>query len=70
MTYSDKYGQFFGRLTDDGDVIVLHVEDGSNATRLDASVYPIGSDLSARHEHAAGIIISQGDAARLGIDIE
>src|SRR5258708_27897008 len=41
MTYSDKYGEFFGRLDERGNVCVLHVEDGLPATRLDASVYPI-----------------------------
>jgi len=41
MTYSDKYGQFYGRLDERGNVTVLHVLDGSPATRLNASVYPI-----------------------------
>lgn len=70
MSYSDKYGEFFGRLNDDGNVMVLHVEDGVEATRLDASVYPVGSDLSARYEHPAGIVISVDDAKKLGIEIE
>ena len=57
MTYRDKYGEFFGRVNHDGDVMVLHVEDGLPATRLDAAVYPIGSALSARYEHPAGIVL-------------
>ena len=70
MDYSDKYGTFFGRLTDEGDVAVCHVSDGSAATRLDASVYPSGSSQSTRYEHPAGIVLSVADAARLGIVIE
>lgn len=68
-TYSDENGEFFGRINEDGNVLVLHL-DGVAATRLDANVYPIGSDLSARYEHAAGIVLSRNDAERLGIEIE
>jgi hypothetical protein len=67
--YADEYGSFFGRLNEDGNVIVLH-ETGEAATRLDANVYPVGSQLSARNEHAAGIVLSRADAARLGLGIE
>lgn len=63
-------GTFFGRLDDNGNVVVLHVEDGAAATRLDASVYPVNSDLSARYEHAAGIVLTRADALRIGIKIE
>jgi hypothetical protein len=70
MTYSDRYGTFFGRINDAGHVIVLHTEDGTQATQLDASVYPIDSELSARYEHANGIIISRKDADALGLEIE
>jgi len=70
MTYSDKYGNFFGRIDENGDVVVLHVEDGSPATNLDASVYPIGSRLSARYEHASGIILARAVAEYIGIEIE
>jgi hypothetical protein len=83
MTYSDKHGAFFGRTDDHGNVAVLHVDDGSAATRLDASVYPVtyreddngsvivgSSELSARYEHAAGIVLTLADAQTLGIAIE
>ena len=70
MTYTDRYGTFFGRLDAEGNVVVLHVEDGLPTTRLDASVYPVGSELSARYEHPEGIVLSQKDAAALGIEIE
>jgi len=67
--YHDKHGEFFGRINESGNVDVLHA-DGSAATRMDCSVYPIGSDVSARYEHPAGITISQDDAKRIGLDIE
>lgn len=70
MTYTDKYGEFFGRLDEHGNVVVLHVAEGEAATRLDTSVYPVGSELSARYEHPAGIVLSRADADRLGIEIE
>ena len=68
-TYSDKHGDFFGRINQDGNVDVLHI-DGAAATRLDASVYPVGSDVSARYEHPAGIVLTRADADKLGIEIE
>lgn len=83
MTYSDKYGTFFGRQDGNGDVTVLRVEDGSAATRLDASVYPritvcdaagaavvIDDDVSARYDHPGGITLTLHDAMRLGIEVE
>jgi hypothetical protein len=72
MTYSDKFGQFFGRKIDrsmGGYVAVLHL-DGAPATRLDANVYPVGSWLSARYEHPEGILLHAHDAAALGLSIE
>ena len=68
--YADKYGSFFGRYDDDGNVIVLHIKDGTEATELDASVYPVGSELSARYEHPEGITLRPHDAEKLGIEIE
>lgn len=70
MAYSDKYGNFFGLLTDGGNVAVFHVEDGAPATRLDALVYPIDSGTSARHEHPEGIVLRRADADDLGIEVE
>jgi hypothetical protein len=70
MTYRDKHGEFFGRLNESGNVNVLHVEDGYPATRLDAGVYPVGSRLSARYEHAAGVVLTWSDSVKLGIDIK
>jgi hypothetical protein len=71
MSYRDEFGEFFGRLNNDGDVMVLHTSSGENATRLACSyIYPIDSDFSARYDHAEGIIISVGDAKLIGLDIE
>lgn len=70
MAYSDKHGTFFARPIDAQTVAVLHIEDGEAATRLDASVYPVGSDLSARYEHPDGITLSIHDATAIGLDIE
>lgn len=70
MNYSDKYGTFFGRVDIDGYVVVLHAEDGEVATRLDANVYPVESEFSARYEHAAGIRLTVADTEKLGIKIE
>ena len=72
MSYSDKHGEFFGRVNEDGNVAVLHVADGSVATRLDQSVYAVGSDgsRSVRYEDPDGIVLSRTDAERIGLDIE
>ena len=69
MAYTDKFGTFFGRLTENGDVAVFH-DDGAVATRLDCSIYPTGSSVSARYEHPTGIVISAADAAKIGIDLD
>ena len=70
MDYEDCHGRFFGRINTDGNVAVLGANDGARATRLDASVYPVDSSLSARYEHAEGIILSRADAKKIGIRIE
>lgn len=70
MTYTDKYGSFFGRAIGNGSVRVLHVEDGEPATRLEAPVWPVGSDLGAGYEHPNGIILTRADAEAIGLEIE
>ena len=62
--------EIFGRLDADGNVRVLHDEDGEPVRRLDADVYPVGSNLSVRYEHPEGIILSKEDADKLGIEME
>ena len=69
-TYSDQYGNFFGRLNDDENVDVLHIENGENATRLDCTLYPVNSNLSCRYEHPEGIVLTVWDAKSIGLDIE
>ena len=63
----DKY---FYRKNDDGNAVVLHFEDGSEVTRIDANVYPVGSELSARYEHPEGIVLTVADAKKIGIQSE
>lgn len=65
--------EIFGRIDENGNVTVLHAEDGSPVTRLALSsgyVWPTGSDVSGEHEHAAGITISREDAERIDLEIE
>lgn len=59
---------FFGIMrSEDRNIQILHVLDGLAATRIDADVYPVGSNLSARYEHASGIVLTPEDAEKLGI---
>lgn len=60
----------FGRLDEDGNVHVLYAETGEAVTQIDENVYPVGSSLSARYEHPAGIVLTRLDAAKIGIRIE
>jgi len=66
----NAHSQIFGRINDAGNVDVLMTEDGSPCTRIDENVYPVGSSLSARHEHPDGIVLSSADAKKIGIEIE
>lgn len=59
----------FYRENDNGDAVIFN-SDGSVATKIDANVYPIGSNLSARYEHASGIILAVSDAEEIGIEEE
>lgn len=60
----------FGRINPDGNVDVLDVETGEAITRLDISVYPVGSQFSARYDHPEGITLTRADAERIGLEIE
>ena len=64
--------QRFGRINEDGNVAVLDVQSGEAVTRIEDApgLYPVGSDLGCRYEHPAGIIVTQSDAKRFGIEIE
>ncbi len=63
----------FGRINSDGNIDVLYAESGESVTYFDesiATVYPVGSDLSAMWEHPAGIVLSKEDAAKISLSIE
>ncbi|ECB1778533.1 hypothetical protein EU837_01980 [Salmonella enterica subsp. enterica serovar Kibi] len=62
--------EVFGRINAEGNVDVLYVEDGSDVTRLDADVFPVGSNFGTRYDHPEGITLTREDADRIGIDIE
>ena len=62
---------YFGRLTPEGHVAVLHVADGEPATRLAVDhLYPVDSKFSSRYEHPMGIVITQAEADRIGLEME
>ena len=56
----------FFRTNLDGDAEIF-CESGEIVTRIDASVYPVGSSLSARYEQPQGITLTIEDAEKLGI---
>jgi len=62
--------QMFGRINAAGNVDVLMIADGEAVTRIDANVYPVGSQLSARYEHPDGIVLTAADAKSIGLTIE
>lgn len=61
--------EMFYRVNENGDAAIFH-DDGENVTKIDASVYPVDSDLSARYEHAGGITLTVADAEKIGIKAE
>lgn len=62
--------EMFGRVNNEGNVDVFFVETGESVTRIDANVYPVGSELSVRYEHPEGITLTMADANSIGLDIE
>jgi hypothetical protein len=60
----------FGRINTEGNIDVLMTIDGAAVTRIDANIYPVGSSLSARYEHPAGIVITVADAQQIGLSLE
>ena len=59
----------FYRTNTDGNAVILN-DNGTAVTRIDADVYPVGSDLSARYEHPEGIVLTVADAQKIGIETE
>jgi len=67
MRYRDEIDNIFYRINEEGIADILYASDGMAVTRLDEDVYPVGSDLSARYEHADGIVLTIEDAEKIGI---
>jgi len=60
----------FGRINEDGNVNVLYAECGTAVTRLNESVWPVGSEFGARYDHPGGIVLTLDDARKIGLTIE
>ena len=58
--------EMFYRVNENGDAVIFHAS-GECVTKIDANVYPVGSDFSARYEHPNGIILTVLDASKIGI---
>lgn len=59
----------FYRLDENGNAVIFE-DNGDVVTRIDANVYPINSEFSARYEHPEGIVLEIQDAERLKIKEE
>ena len=73
--------QIFGRRREDGLIDILDDRSGERVTQMPTAtdVYPwtvnddgqaTESDTSCAYEHAAGIVLGEADALRLGLQIE
>lgn len=62
--------EMFYRIDENGNAVILYRESGECVTRIDANVYPVDSDLSARYEHPRGIVLTVSDAVKIGIQAE
>ena len=58
----------FARKNDDGNYDIFE-NDGSVVTKINANVYPVGSNFSTRYEHADGIVLTADDVDKLNIQI-
>ena len=58
----------FARKNVDGNYDIFE-NDGSVVTKINANVYPVGSNFSARYEHADGIVLTADDVDKLNIQI-
>ena len=61
--------KMFYRVEGNGNAEIFH-DSGERVTVIDANVYPVGSDISARYEHSDGIVLSVSDAQQIGISAE
>jgi len=62
--------EIFARKNSQGNYDTFYADQGEDVTRLNANVYPIGSDTSAKYEHPEGISLSIKDVKKLKIPIE
>ena len=70
-TWVSNIKELFGRTNENGNVDVFYAVDGTEATQVDVdNLYPVGSSISSRYEHADGIEITAKDASRIGLEIE
>lgn len=67
---SKQLENLFYRLNDQGNAVILYADTGEAVTRIEANIYPVGSNLSAAYEHPEGIVLSVADAERIGIRSE
>jgi len=58
--------EMFYRVNENGNAVVF-LNSGESVTTIDANVYPVDSYLSARYEHAGGIILTVSDAENIGV---
>lgn len=69
MEIKSSTSEMFYRIDENGNAQIFH-NSGEVVTKIDANVYPIDSDFSARYEHATGIVLSVSDAESIGIQAE
>ena len=62
--------KIFARKRDDGNFDILEIEDGEAVTQIDINEYPVGSELSVKYEHPAGIIFTLEQVLKNNIEIE
>lgn len=60
----------FARRDESGTFLIVDTDSGMPVTRLDANVYPVGSEFGCRYEHAKGIRLTRADVAKAGIEFE
>ncbi|WP_158784178.1 hypothetical protein [Pantoea sp. BAV 3049] len=65
-----ELSEVFGRINNSGTVDILFIDDGERVNQLNSDVYPVGECLNARNYHSRGVVLSLGDAQKLGIIIE
>jgi hypothetical protein len=69
LFYDERGVGFYAVRVGRGLVKILE-EDGSPATRVEARLWPVGSQFSSRYDHPEGIFLLAKDARRAGIPIE